>query len=131
MDAPRRHWEIASTATVGGRLTFAALTAFRTAILARRFQLPRHAENRMAERRISLAQLVDAVRVGCICSLGSRRDHICGGYLHGQLMVVVETFCPRGIDFRDLVPTVSTLYEVDAIEPGKPLAVPMDELAHV
>ena len=84
----------------------------------------------MAERSITLAQLQATVGDGRICSLGSRDGYVCGGYLHGELMVIVETLWPRGSDFRDLIPTVSTVYGIDPIEPYRPLTVPLGELAH-
>ncbi len=130
-DAPRRHWAFADPASASGRLVYSALSAWRAAILARRFEIHPHAEQRMAERGISLGQLLATVRNGRICSLGSRDGYVCGGYLHGELMVVVETLWPRGSDFRHLIPTVSTVYEIDPIEPARPLTAPIGELARL
>lgn len=127
-DAPRRHWAFADPASASGRLVLSALSAWRVAILDRRFEIHPHAERRMAERSITLAQLLATVRDGRICSLGSRIGYICGGYLHAELMVVVETLWSRGSDFRDLIPTVSTVYEIDPIAPARPLTVPLGEL---
>jgi hypothetical protein len=131
IDTPRRHWAFADPASTSGRLVYSALSAWRATILARRFEIHPHAEGRMAERRVTLQQLLATVRDGRICSLGSRIGYICGGYLHGELMVIVETAWPRDSDFRDLIPTVSTLYEIDPIELARPLTAPLGELAHL
>lgn len=131
VNVPRRQWAWADPARASGRLVYSALSAWRAAILARRFEIHAHAQARMAERSITLEQLLATVRDGRICSLGSRIGYVCGGYLHGELMVIVETLWPRGSDFRDLIPTVSTLYEIDPIEPCRPLTAPIGELAHL
>ncbi|HUN74377.1 MAG TPA: DUF4258 domain-containing protein [Steroidobacteraceae bacterium] len=131
-EPPRtRWWRVSNPGRPGDRLVFAALTAFRGAIAAQRFELHPHARERMVERCITREELLAAVRDGRIISHSEvrAREEVCGGYLAGELMVVVGALCPRGVDFRALTPTVKTLYRTEPLDPAQPLTMPIRELA--
>lgn len=131
--ATRRHWRQSNPARPGDRLVYATLTCWRSTILAQRFEIHAHAEERMAERRIGLDQLLSTVRDGRIipCSQLHVGDDIYGGFLAADLMVVVGAFCPHGVNFYDLVPTVRTLYRTAPLDLAQPLTMPLRELARL
>ncbi len=113
-----------------GRLTFAALRAFREAIGAGRYTLREHLADRMDERGLDLADVLDCIQYGRICTIGCRHDWIEGAYLHGDILVIVGAAWPPGTDFRALAPEIDTVYQVYPIEPT-PLRVQMGELAQL
>jgi hypothetical protein len=128
---PPRHWRETNPGRPGDRLIFAALTAWRPVILARRFEIHPHARVRMEERAITLGQVLATVRDGRIipASMVRAGEEIRGGYLAGTLMVIVGALAPRGVAFGDLVPTVCTLYRTEQFDPAQPLTMPLRELA--
>ncbi len=81
----------------------------------------------MAERGITLQELLAAVRDGRIIPASMVREgvRISGGYLHGDLMVVVDARCLYGMDFRELVPTVRTVYRTSPLDCAQPLTMPL------
>lgn len=81
----------------------------------------------MAERGIALEELLAAVRDGRIVPASMVREgvRVCGGYLHGNLMVVVDARCLYGTDFRELVPTVRTVYRTRPLDCAQPLTLPL------
>ena len=81
----------------------------------------------MAERGITLQELLAAVRDGRIIPASMVREgvRISGGYLHGDLMVVVDARCLYGMDFRELVPTVRTVYRTSPLDSAQPLTMPL------
>jgi hypothetical protein len=132
IDPPRR-WRQTDISRPGDRLVFAALTAWRDIITAGRCEISTHAQARMAERGITLEELVAAVWDGRIIPASAVREsvRISGGYLHGNLMVVVDARCLYGTDFRDLVPTVRTLYRTEPLDPAQPLTMPLSAFVEV
>jgi hypothetical protein len=129
-DIPRRHWSWADPTRTTGRLVFSALTVFRRTIAQGRYSFSRdpfgraHAELRMVERSIELAELLECVARGRVCTVGLPRDWIGGAYLYGETLVIVGAPWPSGTDFADLTPQIGTVYTVDAIEP-EPLTMPL------
>jgi hypothetical protein len=122
-----RGWCETDPGRTGDRLIFAALRAWRPVILCGRFEIHPHARARMAERGITLDQALDAVRDGRII-LPTRMypgEAIRGGYLADSLVVIVGALAPRGVDFRDLVPTLLTVYRNQQLDPAQPLTVPL------
>lgn len=133
-DVSHRHWRASNPGRPGDRLVFAALSAFRSTIAAGRFDVHPHARDRMAERHISSEQMLDTVRDGRIIPCATQwtsADHISGGYLAGDLMIIVTGCCPRGVAFRDIRPTVRTLYRTMPFDASQPLTMPLGELAQL
>jgi hypothetical protein len=130
VEIPRRHWAPADINSPTGRLTFAALRAFRAAIGEGRYTARAHLEARMDERDLNLADVLDCIERGRICTIGCRRGWLEGAYLLGDTLVIVGAAWPPDTDFGDLVPEIDTVYEIDPIEP-QPLRVQMEELAQL
>ena len=124
---PPRHWRQTNPARPGDRLIYAAMSKWRAVIATGRFEINPHARVRMQERGIALEEVLLAAQNGRIIPASRTRegDDIYGGYLAGELMIIVGARAPHGVDFADLIPTVRTLFRTEPLDSAQPLIVPV------
>lgn len=133
-DPTRRHWTVTNPRYTWDRTVHSALTVFRRSIAEGRFTFREdhlgrnHPKMRMRERGISMAEMLECVRLGQPCTIVVSRGWIGGAYLLEDVVVLVEAEWPPNSRFSDLVPEIVTVYRTEHLAPS-PLTAPLGELA--